>query len=106
MVYGFILFLILGSLKENTLVLFRMIWSSPHYGQSGFKTYVLRIKYSQLPSFSSVYFFTHETDIYIECLLCASSQGYNNEKTQENFLLSWSFRSGRAERHSTSKMMM
>ena len=33
-----------------------MMWSASDDRESGFNTCVLRIKYSQLPSFSSIYF--------------------------------------------------
>ena len=72
--------------------------------ESVFNTCVLIIKYSHLPSFSSIYFFTHETDTNIECLLCASSQGYSNEKNTRD-PVSWSFHFGWAERRSARKMM-
>ena len=53
---------------------------------------------------SFIYFFTHETDANIECALCASSQGYSNEKNTRG-PVSWSFHFGRAERRSARKMM-
>lgn len=81
-----------------------MMWSASDDEESVFNTCVLRIKYSQLPSFSSIYFFTHETDASIECLLCASSQRYNNGKNTRDFV-SWSFHFGWTERHSASKTM-
>lgn len=75
-----------------------MMWSASDDEESVFNTCVLSIKYSQLPSFSSIYFFTHETDASIECLLCAGSHGTIMEKTQETLYLGLPF--GWTERHS------
>lgn len=81
-----------------------MMWSASDDEESVFNACVLRIKYNQLPAFSSICFFTHETDTSIECLLCASSQRYNNGKTTRD-LMSWSFHFGWTERPSASKTM-